>query len=202
MKDKIPKLINEHNRDEAVLAVKSLFEQNKITITELYDILRETLYAIDCKEGDKECIWKEHIKSAIVRTIIEISYPYLLKEVEKVLTKDKKVLVVCPPEEYHEIGAKMAHDYFLLNGYNSIFIGANTPVEVIMDALQFENPDYIAISVTNYYNVINTKKLITKIKEVYPAITVLVGGQAFTKESISSVNADKHITDFDSIKNL
>ena len=202
MKEKIPILINNHNRDEAVLLVKTLFEEEKLTIIELYNILRDTLYQIDCKEGDAMCIWKEHIKSAIVRTIIEVSYPYLLKEIESVPSKNKKVLVVCPPEEYHEIGAKMAHDYFLLNGYNSIFIGANTPLEVIMDAITFEQPDYIALSVTNYYNLIPTKRIIAKIKEQHPNTTILVGGQAFNTESIKSVQADIHITDFDSIKNL
>ncbi len=200
--EKIQKLIQEHKRNEAVLYVLDLLSTNKISITELYDVLRTTLISIDCKEGDKECIWKEHIKTAIVRTIIENTYPYVIQEVKKIEPKNKKVLVVCPPEEYHEIGAKMAHDYFLLSGYNSIYIGANTPVEVIMDAIHFENPDYIAISVTNYYNIVPTKRLINKIRENQKGLTILVGGQAFNETSIQNVNADKHITDFDSIRNL
>lgn len=201
-KNNISTLINEHNRDDVVLLVQTLLKENKITILELYDILKDTLYQIDCEVGDKECIWKEHIKSAIVRTIIETAYPYVINEVKNVAKKNLKVLVVCPPEEYHEIGAKMAHDYFLLSGYESIFIGANTPLDVIMNAIQFEKPNLIALSVTNYYHIINTKKLITEIKEAYNDITVLVGGQAFDEESIKSVNADKLITDFNSISNL
>ena len=57
----------------------------------------------------------------------------------------------------------MVHDYFTLNGFDSTFIGANTPVDVIVDSIEYTNPDYVAISVTNLYNIVNAKKIIEKI---------------------------------------
>ena len=116
-----------------------LLENKEISIIELYEnVLTMALYDIDCQEGDIECIWKEHVQTSIVRTIVELVYPYVLKEKEE--TKKDKVLVVCPTEEHHEIGAKMAHDFFLLQGYDSTFIGANTPLTVILAACEFVKP--------------------------------------------------------------
>jgi len=181
-----------------------MLEEKEVSIIELYEgILKKALYQIDCGEFDRECIWKEHIKTAIVRTIIEVSYPYILKEKKNVKSTGKKVLVVCPPEEYHEIGAKMVHDYFLLNGYDSTFIGANTPVEVIVDSVTYNKPDFVAVSVTNLYNIVNAKKLIQQIKKTNKNIKIFAGGQAFLKDgSLEATNADYHLKDFKSIGEL
>lgn len=199
---KLIEYIHQEDRENAVTLALELLNTKEISIIELYEnVLAIALYEIDCQEGDKECIWKEHVKTSIVRTIIELVYPYLLKEKEEI--KEDKVLVVCPTEEYHEIGAKMAHDFFLLEGYDSTFVGANTPLSVILDACEFVKPKYVAISVTNYYHVIDAKKVIDAIKKQYPNIVVLAGGQAFKdKEAIKAVNADVHLTTYQSVKDL
>jgi len=194
--------IHQQDREKAVGLAMELLENKEISIIELYEnVLTMALYDIDCQEGDIECIWKEHVQTSIVRTIVELVYPYVLKEKEE--TKKDKVLVVCPTEEHHEIGAKMAHDFFLLQGYDSTFIGANTPLTVILAACEFVKPKYVAISVTNYYHVIDAKKVVDAIKIQYPNITVLAGGQAFKDEdAIKAVNADIHLTTYQSIKDL
>lgn len=203
-KDKLIQLIHDENRNDAVMLAMKMLDDNDVTIVELYEqVLAKALQQIDCKEGDKECIWKEHIETAIVRTIIEVVYPYIIKELKQVSSKNKRVLVLCPVEEYHEIGAKMAHDFFLLNGYDSIFIGANTPKDVALDAVRFLKPDYLAISVTNMYNVINAKRIVEEVKTIKSDITVLAGGVAFINDhALESVQADAHLTTFDSIKGL
>lgn len=201
---KLIELIIEENRELATLLAIKMLEQNEVSIVELYEeVLKKALYQIDCGEFDRECIWKEHVKTAIVRTIIEVTYPFILKEIKDIKPNEKKVLVVCPPEEYHEIGAKMVHDYFILNGFDSTFIGANTPVEVILDSIKYTKPDFVAISVTNLYNIINAKKLIERIKNTYKDVKIFAGGQAFLKEgSLETVNADYHLKDYKSIKDL
>ena len=202
--EKLISLIHDENRNEAVLLALQMLKNNDVTIVELYEqVLAKALQQIDCAEGDKECIWKEHIETAIVRTIIEVSYPYIIKEQENVPPKNKRIIVLCPVEEYHEIGAKMAHDFFLLQGYDSIFIGANTPKDVALDAVRFLQPDYLAISVTNMYNVINAKRMVDAVKAIKPDIKILAGGVAFYNDhALESISADKHLTTFESIKEL
>ncbi|MFA7107020.1 MAG: cobalamin-dependent protein, partial [Candidatus Izemoplasmatales bacterium] len=44
------------------------------------------------------------------------------------------------------------------------------------------NPDYIALSITNYYNIVVTKKLTEMIKKDYPNTKIILGGQATKNE--------------------
>ncbi len=203
-KEQLIQLIHAENRNEAVLFALDMLKNAEVTIVDLYEqILAKALQQIDCIEGDKECIWKEHIETAIVRTIIEVSYPFIIEEQKNISRKDKRIVVLCPVEEYHEIGAKMAHDFFLLHGYDSIFIGANTPRDVAMDAITFLKPDYLAISVTNMYNVVHAKRIIDEAKALQPSLKIIAGGVAFYNEhALESVQADYHLTTFESIKEL
>jgi methanogenic corrinoid protein MtbC1 len=198
---KLIQLNHEESRNDAVrLAIRMLQEQ-EVSVVELYEtILAKALQEIDCREGDKECIWKEHIETSIVRTIVENSYPYLIDAIERVPKKQKLVVVLCPEEEYHEIGARMAHDFFLLHGYDAVFIGANTPKDVAMDAVEILKPDYLAISVTNMYNVVHAKRIVQAAKALQPDLRILAGGVAFyNRNALESVGADYHLTSFQSI---
>lgn len=196
--------IHKLNRKKATLMALDLLNSKSISIFELYeDVLKKALYQIECAEHDRECIWKEHVETAIVRTIIEVAYPFIIEELKSIKLNGKKVLVVCPPEEYHEIGAKMIHDFFLLNGFESTFIGANTPLEVILDSIKFTNPDFVALSVTNLFNIVYAKKIVDQIRVIKKDVKILAGGQAFEHEgSLEAVDVDLHLKDYKSIGEL
>ncbi len=203
-KEKLIKLIQEDNRNESVLFTLKLLESNEIDIVTLYqEVLSKVLRGIDCDLEPDECIWKEHVKSAIVRTIMESSFPYVIKESEKATPVNQKVLVVCPSEEYHEIGAKMAYDFFLMNGYDAIFIGANTPTEEIVSAVKYAKPDYLAISVTDKYNIIKARQVVEHTKQEKSDLKIIIGGLAFLYDDVrSQIDYDIHLTDFNSVKEM
>lgn len=201
---KISGYINSEDRNSAVLYALNLLKKKELDIVSLYqNVLSKILYNIDCDLEPDECIWKEHVKSAIVRTIIEASSPFVIEESMKVEKLNKKVLVVCPSEEYHEIGAKMACDFFLLKGYDAIFIGANTPTKEIVSAVKYANPDYLAISVTDKYNVIKARQVVEQVKEVKHDLKIALGGLAFsTQEVRDQIKHDYHLTNFESLGKL
>lgn len=60
--------------------------------------------------------------------------------------------MVCLEEEHHELGARMSSDYLTLLGFDSFFIGANTPKNEIVNAIETLQPDVVCISVTNYFH--------------------------------------------------
>ena len=203
IKEKILDALNNENKEKAVSLSINALQDKKLDIIKLYNILTEALHNIDCDNNEFECIYKEHIKSAIVRTIIESSYIYLLEESKTVNKRNEKVIVVCPKEEYHEIGAKIASDFFVLNGFESIFIGANSPDETILEAINYIKPTYIALSVTNVYNMFQANKLVNKIKDRYPEVKILGGGQAFSnKDSNTEIKVDYIINSFEDISKL
>lgn len=170
-------------RNAVKWAMKKI-EEGEITIEELYeDILKTALYSIDeCFENSEDCIWREHVKTAIVRTIVECCYPYVLKRAEKEMFLTKpKVLIVCPEKELHEVAPRMASDLFILNGFDSIFVGGNTPRPQIHSAIRIEKPAIMVISVTDYYNISEAEKLIEEIIKDISETKIYVAGRAFER---------------------
>lgn len=196
--------LDEVNKDKSVqLALKGLSE-GKITIPFLYEeILRPALYSIDeCQDDD--CIWQEHVRTSIVRTIIEAAYPFVIEEKQKIAPNGLKVILVCPEKEYHEIGLRMMADFFSLNGYESIFIGTNTPKDQVLYAVNRLEPDYLAISVTDYYLLFEAKKMVEKIKSISELNKVIVGGRAFkiNRQLLEEIGGDIYLECYQDIVNL
>lgn len=192
-------------KDQAIGYVLALLESNELSLEELYlQVLTPSLTGFVCDVEDHEiCIWKEHIRTSIVRTILEATYPYVIKRKLDVQPLKKKVVVVCPSEEYHEIGAIIVSLLFALQGYESMYIGANTPKHDIISALKALAPDYIALSVTNYYNLVITKKITDEIKKNFPEIKIIVGGQAFHQlGALAQVTYDIYLENVESIKSI
>lgn len=200
-------VIKSENREASLTLALSKLNNNELDILSLYtEILAPALNNMLPEVNDKAFIWKEHIRSSIIRTIIENCYPNVIKERnEKYKMKtNKKVAVVCPSEEYHEMGARMITDFFTLLGYEAIFVGGNTPNEEFLEALKIIKLDYIAISVSNPYNLIAARKTIEKIREASPKTKILVGGNAFKhhKNSYKEVGADMYLDSFEDILKL
>ncbi|WP_461206818.1 cobalamin B12-binding domain-containing protein [Clostridium sp. DL1XJH146] len=207
--DEFKEYLDNENKEKSVQFILDNVKNKEITIVDLYkNILTPSLNNLVCSIEDKEvCIWKEHVRTSIVRTILECCYPYIIQEKDKnEVNKDAgTVIVLCPTDEYHEIGARMVSDYFTLCGYDSIFVGSNTPKNEFLSAINVYKPKFIAISVTNYYNLISAKRTIEAIRAIENyGLQILVGGHAFenNQDAWKKIGADMLIKDFEDIKNL
>jgi len=199
--------IEKEDKESAVEYAINLLNEGKIDILTLYrDILSPSLNNMFCNVDEKEiCVWREHVRSSIVRTIIECAYPYVIKEREKrgIKRKNQSAIVVCPQEEYHEIGARMAADFYTLLGFDTVFVGANTPKEDFVSAINVLKPKYVVISVTNYYNIVNAERAIKKLRQkANYDLRIIVGGYAFksNKEVYKKIGADYLLDTFEEIE--
>jgi MerR family transcriptional regulator, light-induced transcriptional regulator len=205
---KFLELLEKEDRYECIKYVNELLKNNKIGIVDLYqNVLRPSLENMTCKLSEKHmCIWQEHIRSSIVRTIVENCYTYVIDEsIKSNYGKKGKVVVLCPPEEYHEIGARMVTDLFTISGYEAIFVGSNTPKSDFLSAVEFIEPDYIAISVSNYYNLFAAKDAIDNIKSnIRKKVTIIAGGNAFKSniDSYKKIGADIFVDTFEDIQTI
>lgn len=180
---KFLQLLDDENKDEAILFIHNLLDKGDDIVDVYETILIPSLRDYHCDSKQEEiCIWKEHTRTSIIRTILESTYPYLIKARKKDRI-DKFIVIACPQEEYHEIGALVSTNYFYLMGYEAKYIGANTPSAEIESAVSILKPDYLALSITNYYNLIQTKKLIEKLKTINPELKIILGGQAAMKHA-------------------
>jgi len=201
--------LDNEDKENCINLITSKLDKKELDIPTLYkEILEPSLNAFYCDaEEEKMCIWKEHIRTSIIRTIIEICYLYILKERKEKGVKllNQTILIGCPAEEYHDTGAKMIADIFTLYGFNAIFVGANTPREEIRDAINLLKPNFIGISVTISYNLVEAEKAISLIKQHTEFDgKIVVGGQAFQNnpDNYKKIGADILIRNFNEIEKL
>jgi methanogenic corrinoid protein MtbC1 len=186
----------------------SKLTKNEIDIVTLYNkVFVPSLNKMECKGSESYCIWKEHVRSSIIRSVMENCYPFIEKERKKKYggRSGEKVIVLCPTEELHEIGARMVADFFTLCGYDVTFIGANTPKHSFLSAIDDVKPKYIAISITNYYNLVAAQKIISEIRAGKHGKTrIIVGGHAFLNNPkvYKEIGADLLVQTFEEIKAL
>ncbi|MFW9898736.1 MAG: B12-binding domain-containing protein [Candidatus Thorarchaeota archaeon] len=203
------KFLDNENKQKCVEFIISKLDSKEIDIPTLYSEILEpafNLFYCDSEDG-KLCIWKEHIRTSIIRTIIEICYPYIIKEKrEKGLKQNQiKVFVGCPAEEHYDIGAKMIADLFTFYGCEAIYVGADIPRTEIRDAINILKPNIIALCVTNYYNLVEAEKAISLIRE-YTDFDgkIIVGGLAFLNnpEIFKKIGADFFLENYNDIQKL
>jgi len=158
--------------------IVSMLLADKVTATELYlDLFQRSLYRIgDLWECNRISVAVEHLATAITERMLALVYPTLLVDSQ---SKGQKVILSCSANEYHQIGARMIADIMENHGFDVDFLGANTPVEALLQQINKTRPDLVGLSVSVYFNMASIHKIIEKIQAAYPQLDIFVGGQAF-----------------------
>ena len=141
---------------------------------------------------------EEHIATAIVGRIMAALYPrFALFE-----TTRGKAFVSAGPNEFHEIGARMVADFMEMDGWDVTYLGANTPVDMLLDTLKQHQPFVVALSVATVFNLGSARQIIRLIHEDHETrnIKVLVGGFAFSgmPHLWQTIGADGYAADAES----
>lgn len=199
-------ILTAERRFEALQYILNLLDQKKYHFTKIYEeILTPALNGMQASGDENRDIWNEHIRTSIIKTIIENIYPYVISDRNlRSVTQGKQVVILTPPDEFHTIGARMVKDVFTYLGYDAIFVGANTPFRVLASGLLSRQIDYVAISITNPYHLVSTRNMIESIRQLNQNVQIIVGGHAIQKlgEKVALLRADFIMTDFESLKRL
>lgn len=194
------------DRDATVGYCLGLLEDGKVTVAVLYEqILAPALNAITIARADEDrLIWQEHAMTSIVRSVIECARPYVLKEREALGNAGKagRVILVCPEDEYHELGIRMGADFYTIAGFEALFIGANTPRVNILSAVEQLKPDVVNIGVSNFLHLVALKKIIAALRDdLTPGIVITVSGSAFSRTGMDAAEfgADNILNSFEDI---
>lgn len=207
--EKLLEFLKQEDKEKSVDLCIDALENGDVDVVGLYEkLLAPALNNIinECIDDEDNLIWKEHLRSGIIRTIVENAYPYVLKDRIKFNEiKEEKVIIMCPRFEDHDLGARMVSDFFTIAGFNATFIGANTPERTILKAIDSIKPKYISMSITNYYNLVAAKKTIGQIKkESDYHIIFLLGGNAFNSNpnSYKDIGGEFLLKSFQDVLNL
>lgn len=153
--------------------------QNGVTIKTLYrEVFERTQREIGrLWQTNRISVAQEHFCTAATQAIMSQLYPYLFTGERK----DRRAITCCVSGELHEIGARMVSDYLEMDGWDSYYFGANTPLESILRSVDELKPHIVAISATMTFHVSRVAELIRALhdpKTAHPP-RILVGGYPF-----------------------
>lgn len=163
-------------KNECIAIFNEVLRKN-VPVEEIYtQLFQRSLYQVgEYWEMNKISVATEHMATAITESLMIRLQPQLF------LTErtGKKAVIACVANEYHQVGAKMVADIFEMYGWDGYFIGANTPFAELIRFLESKNPDVVGLSLSIYYNLPVLKKTIANIRQHFPELPIIVGGQGF-----------------------
>lgn len=130
-------------------------------------------------ETNQISVAEEHYCTAATQMIMAQLYPHLL-------TGERKghvAVIASVGGELHEIGARMVSDFLEMDGWDTYYVGANTPADSLIEMINDKKPDVVGLSVTMSFNIPELKALIERIYQEVDiernALKVVVGGRPF-----------------------
>lgn len=187
------------DRDRACAVVLSAVEQDGLRIEDVY---HHVLAAAQRELGrlweeGKLSVAEEHLATATTQLVMSRLYARVPRRPEP-----KGVLVAtCVEGDLHELGLRMVTDLFELSGWETHYLGANTPVAGLLELLALRNADALAVSAVMPEYLPSVRALVGSVKErrELAGVRVLVGGRAFDKdpEMAEWVGADFYATSAD-----
>lgn len=144
--------------------------------------------------SNKITVAKEHYCSAATQQIMSQLYPYIFSTDRA----GKKMVAACVGGELHEIGIRMVADFFEMDGWDTYYLGANSPVNSIIQAIEDNNADIVGLSAAMPYHRSLLRDTIDQIRNnTDNQVHILVGGNALKKkgQAINQFNADGYAPD-------
>lgn len=150
-------------------------------IRDLYlHVFQPALYEVGrLWETNQFSVAQEHLATAITQSIMA----QLAGELLARPPLGRTLLATCIGGEHHEIGIRMISDFFELEGWDVVYLGANVPIPDVVQMVASQRADLLAISVTLNSHVTRAHELIVAVR-ASPAgarCRIMVGGQPFVR---------------------
>ncbi len=190
------KLLLNMKREEAVKYILELSKSGK-EISDIYlNIFQPVQYEIGrLWQINEITIAQEHYATSVTQLAAAQLYPYIFSVHEK----NKKCVTTSIGDELHELGIRMVADLLELDGWDTIHLGANTPVPEIINTIHENNAEMVAVSATMASQLDKCRTFIKELKnnDLTSEVKVMVGGRLFIKnpELWEEIGADSFAVD-------
>jgi hemerythrin-like metal-binding protein len=162
-----------------------------ISFENLYvDLFQKAMYHTgDLWMKNRISVATEHLITAITLSMMTLVHPVLADSPRN----GKRAVVTCVGSELHQIGAHMVSDTLELHGWDSYFLGANTPVDGLLDLIEEKQPEVLCLSVSLSIHVSPFIETVEKTRARFPELNILAGGQAFLHNT-EEFNSGPHLS--------
>ncbi len=146
-------------------------------------------------QTNRVSVAQEHFCTAATQLIMSQLYPYIFST-NRV---NRRLVATCIGGELHEIGMRMVADFFEMEGWDTYFMGANTPLPSILQTVKERQADLLAISATMTFHVRGVHELIAAVRALDGGrrVPIIVGGYPFnvSPQLWRTVGADGYAPD-------
>ena len=148
-----------------------------VSVSAIYlDVFQQTQKEIGrLWQMNRISVAQEHYCTAVTQFAMSQLYPYIFTSARR----DRHLVATGVGGELHEIGIRMVADFFELNGWDTYYLGANTPTESVVQAAAEHHADVVAISATLTPHVQKVAELVDAIHTMRNPPKVMVGGYPF-----------------------
>ena len=176
LRERLDRLLAAHDRPGAVAEALRAVDSGEVDIPTLYhDVLVPAIKHVghDWQMGRMR-VWEEHAASAAVRTIVEALYPRVQELKRATGPSGRSVLLACPADERHDLGLRMLADVFDANGWETHYLGADTPTIQIADAASVLGVDLVVLASVTLFDRLQTRHVLDDLHRRLPGVRVLV----------------------------
>lgn len=156
--------------------VDTLLDGNTDIRTVYLDLFQESLYEIGrLWETNRISVAREHLATAITEHLLSLIYPRLFLQPRN----GRTAVITCVPRELHQVGGKMIADMLETRGWDTLFLGANTPVSHLIEFIDTVKPDLVGLSFSIASNRAALMESIAAIRSHFNHLDLIAGGQGF-----------------------
>jgi methanogenic corrinoid protein MtbC1 len=155
--------------------------QSGVAVRDIYlHVFQRTQYEIGRRwQMNEMTVAEEHFCTAVTQLIMSQLYPRIFSTPRI----GRRLVAACIGGDLHEIGVRMVADFFEMAGWDTYYLGANTPLEGIVNMVIERRADVLALSATMTYHVPAVVDVIRNVRQRTGAATrILVGGYPFRVE--------------------
>jgi methylmalonyl-CoA mutase cobalamin-binding domain/chain len=135
---------------------------------------------------------QEHYCTAATQLTMSQLYPRLFST-DRI---GRRLVAACVGDELHELGVRMVADFFEMEGWDTYYVGANTPAESILQTVMERRADILGVSATMTFHLRDVAALIVRVRGAPGGrdAAILVGGYPFNvaPDLWRQVGADGH----------
>lgn len=167
------------NRAAASQRIMRAVDQG-VSLQDLYlEVFQWTLHEVGrLWESNQASVAQEHVVTASTQLIMSQLYPRIFSTARN----GRNLLGLCVEGDLHEVGLRMVCDFFEMEGWDTLFLGANTIEDGLIEMIRERRPDVVAISATIKAHVGSVKQIVARIRQEKLPCKILVGGRPFQFE--------------------
>jgi methanogenic corrinoid protein MtbC1 len=167
-----------HGQRQAAASIAVETVRQGHSVLDVYaDVLQESMYEIGrLWATGRITVAQEHMATAITQHVIAHVYPLI----EPPQPPRGRMVITGVEGEQHQVGPNMVADVLESAGWDVRFLGTNTPVAGVLQAVEEHRADVLGISATMLFNIPSVRRLIAEARALPGRnLRVILGGSAF-----------------------